>query len=394
MKLILDITRMLGTLITGRYSGTGVDRVLLAYMKYYKESARAFVRYPGINCIYSQKASNFLFDYLLHCAEHSSTIKQSIITKFMLFQRKHKDLDGSIFLHIDQYPHNFNLFHHLNIPIVSMVHDLIPLYYAEYSDTKKINRHVQYLHNSMQSAGIITNSKNTLDNLCSYYLGMQKQIPPTIAAPLASGLPLNISPEARFIHEPYFVVISTIEGRKNHIALLHIWRRLVERFSIRAPKLVILGKRGWRCGQVLDLLDHCKQIKPFIIEEPSCPDQKLVTYLYHAQALLFPSFTEGYGLPLIEALSYATPVIASDIPVFREIAGDIPEYIDPLDTLKWMELIEEYSQTHSMMRVAQLERMKSFKIPTWNNHFEIVDVFLQNIVEQYSMMRICVDPHQ
>ncbi|STY28929.1 Glycosyltransferase [Legionella wadsworthii] len=380
MKLILNVTRMLGTLLTGHYSGTGVDRVLLSYIHNYKKQARAFVHYPGIDCIYSQKISRELFDYILQSTEHLQTMRQSLRIKGMLLQRNHQDLDKSIFLHIDQFPHKFKLIHQLNIPMVSMVHDLIPIHYAEYSDKKKINRHIQFLNHSIHGSGIITNSQNTLDDLSAYCLNLHKSRPPMISAPLASGLPLHITPGPRLVQEPYFVIISTIEGRKNHLTLLHIWRRLIAQFSGHTPKLVIIGKRGWKCEQVLDLLDHCKQLKPFIIEESSCSDQKLVTYLHHAQALLFPSFSEGYGLPLVEALSYATPVIASNIPVFYEIAGNIPEYIDPLDTIKWMQTIEEYCRTNSSMRAAQMERLKFFKTPTWTDHFHKVDGFLQNIV--------------
>ncbi|AUH71044.1 glycosyltransferase family 4 protein [Legionella sainthelensi] len=384
MKLILDITRMLGTLVTGRYSGIGVDRVLLAYIQNYRGNSQAFIKFGAVNCVYSQKTSTALFDYLLEVVEGNQTLKQSIITKFLMCKRNNQDISNSIYLHIDQEPYNSTLFKQLNIPIVYMVHDLIPLYYAEYSVPKYINKHAHFIENCIHhGAGIITNSQSTLNELRAYHKGAQKRFFHSLAAPLASGLSLQTPPESRIIPEPYFVVLSTIEGRKNHLLLLHIWRYFVERLASATPKLVLIGKRGWRCGQVLDLLDHCKQIKPFIVEEPSCSDQKLITYIHHAQALLFPTFTEGYGLPLIEALSNGTPVIASDIPVFREIAGDIPEYIHPLDTLKWMEMIEAYSKQDNFMRVSQLERIKSFKIPTWNDHFQKVNPFLQKISETY-----------
>ncbi len=58
---------------------------------------------------------------------------------------------------------------------------------------------------------------------------------------------------------------------------------------------------------------------------------ELSNWLAHARALLFPSFAEGFGLPVVEALSVGTPVIATDLPAFREAAGSIPEYLDPLD---------------------------------------------------------------
>ena len=97
--------------------------------------------------------------------------------------------------------------------------------------------------------------------------------------------------------------------------------------------------------------------------------------------MLFPSFVEGYGLPLIEALALGVPVIASDLPVFREIAGDIIEYIDPLDGKRWGDVIMDYAKTDSASRTAQLARIQEFKVPTWDEHFIQVDALLAALVD-------------
>jgi glycosyltransferase involved in cell wall biosynthesis len=124
------------------------------------------------------------------------------------------------------------------------------------------------------------------------------------------------------------------------------------------------------------MLERCDGIRPYVIEKSVCSDQELSAYLTHAQALLFPSFVEGYGMPLVEALSIGTPVIASNLSVFQEIAGDIPEYIDPLDGKVWMEMIIEYTQSHSKKRLEQTIRIKNFLSPTWNDHFNRIEKFL------------------
>jgi glycosyltransferase involved in cell wall biosynthesis len=129
----------------------------------------------------------------------------------------------------------------------------------------------------------------------------------------------------------------------------------------------------------MDLLERAAHVREHVIELPRCSDVQLATYLHHAQALLFPSFAEGYGLPLVEALSAGTPVIASDLPVFKEIAGDIPDYLDPLDGLGWLSLIEAYSATGSAMRDAQKARMRQFVSPSWQQHFEQVDALLEKL---------------
>jgi hypothetical protein len=70
------------------------------------------------------------------------------------------------------------------------------------------------------------------------------------------------------------------------------------------------------------------------------------------------------------------PVIASDLAVFREIAGDVPEYIEPLDGRRWQEIIADYTHPQSFTRAAQLQRIKSFSPSTWAQHFQAVDAFL------------------
>jgi glycosyltransferase involved in cell wall biosynthesis len=105
------------------------------------------------------------------------------------------------------------------------------------------------------------------------------------------------------------------------------------------------------------------------IEKEGCSDAQLATYLRHARVLLLPSFVEGYGLPLIEALSLGVPVIASNLPVFHEVAANIPDYLDPIDGTGWMNCVESFCNPASGLRAAQLVRMPEFTPPTWPAHF-------------------------
>ncbi|MHB1230326.1 MAG: glycosyltransferase, partial [Halothiobacillus sp.] len=160
---------------------------------------------------------------------------------------------------------------------------------------------------------------------------------------------------------------------------LQLWRDLVCEFGEQTPKLVVIGQRGWECEQVVDLLERCPAIHYAVIELPHCTDEELATWLHHAQALLFPAFVEGYGLPLIEALSQQCPVIASDLGVFRELAADIPEYLNPQDGLGWRQAVLDFTQGDSPRRIDQLRRMQSFTVPSWHAHFMRVDHLLKTV---------------
>src|SRR5262249_44691063 len=145
-------------------------------------------------------------------------------------------------------------------------------------------------------------------------------------------------------------------------------------------RLVIIGRRGWEYENAADMLERCRELKGVVVEYPRCGDDELAALVDHAQALLFPSFVEGYGIPLAEALTRGVPVIASDLPVFHEIAGAIPDYADPLDGPRWAELISNYADPGGALRQRQLQRMHAFTVPTWERHFAIVDAFIKEVL--------------
>lgn len=84
-------------------------------------------------------------------------------------------------------------------------------------------------------------------------------------------------------------------------------------------------------------------------------------------------------MPLVEALILKVPVIASDLSVFHEIAGDIPHYLDPLDGPGWRQAVLEFMKPDSLERETQLARMANYAPPTWAQHFEVVDALLEKV---------------
>jgi glycosyltransferase involved in cell wall biosynthesis len=175
------------------------------------------------------------------------------------------------------------------------------------------------------------------------------------------------------------VILGTIEGRKNHALLLSMWRRMLdERSAAQVPRLVIVGRRGWQADEVFARLDR-REFGDRVAEVGSLDDRRLAEALAGARVLLFPSFAKGYGIPLTEALAAGVPVIASDLPVFREIGQGVPELPPPDDAAAWSGAIADYGRPDSARRREQLSRLAAFRVPDWHGHFFRVDDFLAKL---------------
>lgn len=262
-----------------------------------------------------------------------------------------------------------------NFRLVIFVHDLIPLSFPEYSRPHEAERHARRLSTAVELAeSFIVNSADTRDSLMDYAESHGMTPPPITVAPLGIDFAAR-PPRLRKDFPPYFVTVGTIEPRKNHLLLLHLWRKLAAETG-RPPKLLVIGRRGWENENVVDILERSHSVRSHVLETNDLPDGTLGEVIAGARALLFPSFVEGYGLPLVEALTLGTPVVASDLPVFREVGQGVPEFIDPLDGMAWYETILDYAQHNSLRRKAQLKRLETFRPPGWDAHFAAVDTVL------------------
>lgn len=136
---------------------------------------------------------------------------------------------------------------------------------------------------------------------------------------------------------PYFLMLSTIEPRKNHLLILHVWRTLAAEGI--APRLVVAGRRGWENEMVLDMLERCVAIRDHVVEFGDLTDAEITQLMRHARALLMPSFAEGLGLPVLEAGAFGLPAIVSDLAALREVAAPGTVFLDPLDAPAWRRAI-------------------------------------------------------
>lgn len=382
--LLLDVSRLLWR----RWEDlrpTGIDRICLAWLEYYAPRAQAVIVHKGGRIILPFGASQALFQRLLEPASGKAAIRGALVAWALrhgghVFQTLPGR--GRPWLNIGHTGLNLpdlgDWCRRANVRPILMVHDLIPITHPQYCRAGEAERHAVRINTALNIAtAVIANSQHTLDTLADYATARGLAMPPCLVA--WPGTPrLAIRPEQRTEPSDEFIILGTIEGRKNHMVLLKAWSHLLRQSGAAAPRLVIIGRRGWACDDVLERLD-AGVYGDRVIETGPLDDEAIASRLSNARALLFPSFAEGYGLPLVEALDAGVPVIASDLPVFREIGQGVPDLLKPDDVAGWTSAIGDYSRPDSPARAAQLTRMAGFRAPNWRDHFKSVDVFLKQL---------------
>ena len=128
------------------------------------------------------------------------------------------------------------------------------------------------------------------------------------------------------VPEQYLLFVSTLEPRKNVSGVLQAFRLLVEWGY--AGDLVLVGRWGWRTDGIRAELET-SPVRDRVHHLDYVDRRKLATYYSHADALIFPSWIEGFGLPLVESMACGTPVVTSGTSAMPEIAGPAAVYVDP-----------------------------------------------------------------
>jgi glycosyltransferase involved in cell wall biosynthesis len=144
-----------------------------------------------------------------------------------------------------------------------------------------------------------------------------------VAQSTATGPPAQLG----FNGSPYILTVGTIEPRKNLLRLLQAFRRISEQSRFADWKLVVVGRAGWKYEEILAELQHT----PSAIWAGRLSHDDLAAAYQHASVFAFPSLYEGFGLPVVEAMSFGLPVVTSNVSSLPEVAGPAGVLVDPLD---------------------------------------------------------------
>ena len=161
---------------------------------------------------------------------------------------------------------------------------------------------------------------------------------------------------------PFVLFVGTIEPRKNLEGLLHGFK--VSGLNDN-HRLVVVGAKGWMTSNISRLIRKL-ELDEAVILCGFVSDEELSALYRSAAVFCYPSFDEGFGLPVLEAMACGCPVIASGIPAIREVGGEVPTYINPKSSQSIAAALREVAENklaRDSMARRGMERASSY---TWD----------------------------
>lgn len=255
------------------------------------------------------------------------------------------------------------------VPVIATLMDAIPLVHPEWVTYRfKRLKNELWRRSAHWARHIITISQYSKNEIAHWFSIPENRI---------SVIPLGV--DERWFSEPtaeslervrrhyqlpdrFFLSVGTLQPRKNIGTLIAAHRMLPRNLRYEIP-LVVVGKAGWGCNDILAQLKHGDDGALRWLHY--IPDGDIMPLLQQATALVFPSLHEGFGLPVLEAFAAKIPVIASNTTALPEVAGEAGLLIDPLEPGVWAEAMRYVAADVGIaaMRLRGLNRAKEF---TWD----------------------------
>jgi glycosyltransferase involved in cell wall biosynthesis len=221
---------------------------------------------------------------------------------------------------------------------VATVHDLGYLYYPQ-AHTRRARWYLAWAtrYNALVARRVIVDSMATRDDLVMLYRADPAKLVLAYPAGTEGLAPVTEVQRLETVRQRYatgaryFLYVGTLQPRKNLDTLLRAFASLVAEGALPPDvKLVLAGKRGWLYDEIVQLA-RAADLQARVVLPGYVAREDLAALLSGALAYVLPSWYEGFGLPVLEAMACDTPVICSNVSSLPEVAGDAALLVDPHD---------------------------------------------------------------
>lgn len=274
------------------------------------------------------------------------------------------------------------------VKIIAHIYDIISITHPQYCLERGVYNFMDYIGAHLQYAdSMIVNAQATVAELEKLSVKVGIPLPPCQVVPLGANFGRNRAADTSQVPEeivsaaeaaPYILMVGTIEPRKNHKLLLEAYEKGLKE---QGYNIIMVGYMGWNMEDFQETLQAHPDYNTRIFHMEGVGDGAL-SYLYaHAKFVAFCSYTEGYGLPLIEAIHRGVPVLASDIPVSREVAGDYCIWFEQDNALELCEKVREYTADAGKYEALK-KTFSGYKTVSWEESFEMLEAALKSAAEE------------
>lgn len=259
---------------------------------------------------------------------------------------KHIHTKVSSSLILPHLPFEFKLLHspdhrQLTVPAhihVQTIHDLGVLEESNFSDQKfqkKFRKRFNEVLTNPKIDQFIVVSEFSKSRLLHFYPQLNDRVKVIYSG--SNHIHINES-RNRIFPWPYLLTTGTLENRKNILGLLQAFKMIAPKYP--ELRLLLLGKEGYGSQTILKAIDG-HPFKDRIIWKNYVSESVLSNAYRFAEMFVFPSFYEGFGFPILEAMRHRCPVVCSSIPSLTEIGGDAILTFNPKDSYQMAEVIEQ-----------------------------------------------------
>ncbi len=268
-----------------------------------------------------------------------------------------------------------------NIKIINMIYDIIPIKFPMYCDNVTVFNFMVYIGAVLKYADyVIVNTNATKEDIKKLCIKLGLDNPECFVVPLGSDFKIqdkknNIREKVKKIAEAgtYILTVGTIEPRKNHNYIVDALD------SGLSTNVIFVGRKGWNIDRLIKRIKGHKLYNKRLFWISDATDDE-VNYLYqNSFYVVFPSFDEGYGLPIIESLLRGVPVVASDIPVLKEVGQDFVDYLDNTNSIELVEYIKNMESDDLIYNNHKL-KIKGYIPFTWEESTKKVIECINNVV--------------
>lgn len=368
MRIIVDVTEMYRVDFI-----TGIQRVIKEITtRWIKNDVTVLlIVYDFKNRHFWQLDNEAYYDYYTGKRNNKDFIKQNIRITVEDFTSSDVFFDmDSVWMNSLKRSHLLPKLKARGVKLAVNIYDLIPVQNPQHCHEFVVFNFMEYLGAYLKYGDLIfTNAQATLDAMNCLIQETEVTSIQGVVARLGSDIvnktdSLDVQSAILDVVKKtdYVLMVGTIEPRKNHRYVLEAFER--ELFD-NGMNLIFAGRVGWNVEEFVKYIQQHEQFGKRLFWFDNASDDD-ITYLYeNALVVAFPSFNEGFGLPIIESIERGTPVVATDIPVLREVGGTYCEYFSLERVDEFISLIKEYVSNPAKYKELK-SNLKYYRRYTWD----------------------------